>query len=242
MVDDFELEILELEEEQARRRRRSRVVSSFRRDVPRTSKARPAPVLLDHVIEGWGSKGGDVGGEKGVRAPTAKAPTKKTPPLHSSIYETLNNLFNASTREIETERRIKPNNPEFNAQFNYAKNYIKTSKYTLLNFIPYNLFEQFQRLANFYFLCLLVLQLIPVISSLTPVTTAVPLIGVLMVTGIKDAYDDYTNLKSKQCLPETEEFGQDVGRIGSFQGEIRCEPPNNQLNKFDGTLYWDNQA
>lgn len=214
--------------------------------------------------------------------------------------------------EIETERRIKPNNPEFNAQFNYAKNYIKTSKYTLLNFIPYNLFEQFQRLANFYFLCLLVLQLIPVISSLTPVTTAVPLIGVLMVTGIKDAYDDYqrhrsdnqvnrrksyvlrngqlaeemwskvevgdvirmennqfvaadvlllstsepnglcyietseldgeTNLKSKQCLPETEEFGQDVGRIGSFQGEIRCEPPNNQLNKFDGTLYWDNQA
>lgn len=100
MVDDFELEILELEEEQARRRRRSRVVSSFRRDVPRTSKARPAPVLLDHVIEGWGSKGGDVGGEKGVRAPTAKAPTKKTPPLHSSIYETLNNLFNASTREI----------------------------------------------------------------------------------------------------------------------------------------------
>ncbi|XP_037782447.1 probable phospholipid-transporting ATPase IM isoform X5 [Penaeus monodon] len=212
----------------------------------------------------------------------------------------------------ETERRIKPNNPEFNAQFNYAKNYIKTSKYTLLNFIPYNLFEQFQRLANFYFLCLLVLQLIPVISSLTPVTTAVPLIGVLMVTGIKDAYDDFqrhrsdnqvnrrksyvlrngqlaeemwskvevgdvirmennqfvaadvlllstsepnglcyietseldgeTNLKSKQCLPETEDFGQDVGRIGSFQGEIRCEPPNNQLNKFDGTLYWDNQA
>ena len=37
-------------------------------------------------------------------------------------------------------------------------NHIKTSKYTLLTFLPLNLFEQFQRLANFYFLCLLILQ------------------------------------------------------------------------------------
>ena len=70
-------------------------------------------------------------------------------------------------------------------------NYIQTSKYTLLSFVPVNLIEQFQRLANFYFLCLLVLQFIPTISSLTPVTTAVPLIGVLALTAIKDAYDDF---------------------------------------------------
>lgn len=70
-------------------------------------------------------------------------------------------------------------------------NYIKTSKYSLLTFLPLNLLEQFQRLANFYFLCLLILQLIPAISSLTPVTTAIPLIGVLTLTAIKDAYDDF---------------------------------------------------
>lgn len=69
-------------------------------------------------------------------------------------------------------------------------NYIKTSKYTLLTFVPYNLLEQFQRIANFYFLILLLLQLIPAISSLTPVTTAIPLIGVLALTAVKDAYDD----------------------------------------------------
>lgn len=57
-----------------------------------------------------------------------------------------------------------------------------------------NLLEQFQRLANFYFLCLLLLQLIPAISSLTPVTTAMPLIGVLMMTAVKDAYDDFVSL------------------------------------------------
>jgi len=63
----------------------------------------------------------------------------------------------------------------------------------VLTFLPLNLFEQFQRLANFYFLCLLVLQVIPAISSLTPITTAVPLIGVLALTAVKDAYDDFVS-------------------------------------------------
>lgn len=78
-------------------------------------------------------------------------------------------------------------------------NYIQTSKYTLLSFVPVNLLEQFQRLANFYFLCLLVLQFIPFISSLTPVTTAVPLIGVLLLTAIKDAYDDFVSSPCFLC-------------------------------------------
>ena len=73
-------------------------------------------------------------------------------------------------------------------------NNIKTSKYTLLTFLPLNLFEQFQRLANFYFACLLILQLIDVISSLTPVTTAVPLVGVLTLIAIKDGYDDIVSI------------------------------------------------
>lgn len=77
--------------------------------------------------------------------------------------------------------------------FLFQNNYIKTSKYTLLTFLPFNLLEQFQRLANFYFLCLLLLQLIPAISSLTPVTTALPLLGVLMLTAAKDGYDDYVS-------------------------------------------------
>ena len=78
----------------------------------------------------------------------------------------------------------------YNNKFKYNNNHIKTSKYTLVTFLPLNLFEQFQRLANFYFLCLFILQLIDVISSLTPVTTAVPLVGVLALIAIKDAYDD----------------------------------------------------
>ena len=38
----------------------------------------------------------------------------------------------------------------------YVSNYITTSKYTIWNFIFLNLFEQFRRLANFYFLIIYV--------------------------------------------------------------------------------------
>lgn len=60
--------------------------------------------------------------------------------------------------------RIKTCNPDFRCNgpifchvFLQA-NAIKTSKYTFFTFLPLNLFEQFQRTANVYFLCLLVLQ------------------------------------------------------------------------------------
>uniref|UniRef100_A0A4W6C9I4 Phospholipid-transporting ATPase n=1 Tax=Lates calcarifer TaxID=8187 RepID=A0A4W6C9I4_LATCA len=78
----------------------------------------------------------------------------------------------------------------FNLSYHYANNAIKTSKYNIFTFLPLNLFEQFRRLANAYFLFLFILQLIPQISSLSWFTTAVPLILVLSITAVKDASDD----------------------------------------------------
>ncbi|KAJ8794448.1 hypothetical protein J1605_018901 [Eschrichtius robustus] len=90
----------------------------------------------------------------------------------------------------EQERYLQANNREFNSLFGYPNNSIKTSKYNAFNFLPMNLFEQFQRLANAYFLFLLFLQLIPQISSLAWYTTVVPLMVVLSITAVKDAIDD----------------------------------------------------
>ncbi|XP_015185964.1 PREDICTED: phospholipid-transporting ATPase ID isoform X6 [Polistes dominula] len=123
------------------------------------------------------------------RSATAASSSSSVPPNSPPATECIGR--STSFFSSETERRIRANNREYNSQFNYANNYIKTSKYSVLTFLPLNLFEQFQRLANFYFLCLLVLQMIPAISSLTPITTAIPLIGVLMLTAVKDAYDDF---------------------------------------------------
>ncbi|XP_053743815.1 phospholipid-transporting ATPase ID isoform X1 [Synchiropus splendidus] len=99
-------------------------------------------------------------------------------------------------RQTEEERRVRANDREYNEKFQYASNCIKTSKYNLFTFLPINLFEQFQEVANTYFLFLLILQLIPQVSSLSWFTTIVPLALVLSITAVKDASDDYFRHKS----------------------------------------------
>ncbi|XP_028658350.1 phospholipid-transporting ATPase IC [Erpetoichthys calabaricus] len=77
----------------------------------------------------------------------------------------------------------------------YAGNAIKTYKYNALTFLPLNLLEQFKRAANAYFLALLILQVIPQISTLPWYTTLVPLILVLGITAVKDLVDDIARHK-----------------------------------------------
>uniref|UniRef100_A0A8B9WX60 Phospholipid-transporting ATPase n=1 Tax=Bos mutus grunniens TaxID=30521 RepID=A0A8B9WX60_BOSMU len=172
-----------------------------------------------------------------------------------------------------------------------SDNSVKTSKYNALNFLPMNLFEQFQRLANAYFLFLLFLQLIPQISSLAWYTTVIPLMVVLSITAVKDAIDDVkrhqndnqvnnrsvlvlmnavpefvilkadilllsssepyslayietaeldgeTNLKVKQAITVTSEMEDNLKLLSAFDGEVRCESPNNKLDRFTGILMY----
>uniref|UniRef100_A0A8C6KQY4 Phospholipid-transporting ATPase n=1 Tax=Nothobranchius furzeri TaxID=105023 RepID=A0A8C6KQY4_NOTFU len=72
----------------------------------------------------------------------------------------------------------------------YSGNAIKTYKYNALTFLPLNLYEQFKRVANIYFLVLLILQSIPEITTLPWYTTLIPLVIVLGITAIKDLVDD----------------------------------------------------
>uniref|UniRef100_A0AAY4AR21 Phospholipid-transporting ATPase n=1 Tax=Denticeps clupeoides TaxID=299321 RepID=A0AAY4AR21_9TELE len=211
------------------------------------------------------------------------------------------------TLPLEEERKVHANVREYNEKFQYASNCIVTSKYNIITFLPVNLFEQFQEVANTYFLFLLILQLIPQISSLSWFTTIVPLVLVLSITAVKDATDDYfrhksdnqvnnrqsqvllngilqnekwmnvrvgdiiklennqfvaadllllsstephglcyietaeldgeTNMKVRQSLSVTSELG-DPDKLAQFDGEVVCEPPNNKLDRFSGTLYW----
>ncbi|UJR17025.1 hypothetical protein I4U23_003923 [Adineta vaga] len=94
----------------------------------------------------------------------------------------------------ETSRKFRAN--EYRQDFN---NRISTSKYSPITFLPKNLFEQFRRLANAYFLVLVCLQFIPQITSLTPGTSIAPLSIVLLITAVKDAVDDIRrHLSDKQ--------------------------------------------
>ena len=74
---------------------------------------------------------------------------------------------------------------------------MRTSKYSILTFVPYNLFEQFtKKLANLYFLVIMGMQMITVISiSNGQPAMAPPLIFVVVLSMIKDAYEDYKRHK-----------------------------------------------
>ncbi|KZT06691.1 phospholipid-translocating P-type ATPase [Laetiporus sulphureus 93-53] len=73
----------------------------------------------------------------------------------------------------------------------YARNKVRTSKYTILTFVPKNLYEQFRRVANIYFLALVILQVFSIFGATTPQLAALPLIFILCVTAIKDGIEDY---------------------------------------------------
>ncbi|KAJ1983054.1 hypothetical protein H4R34_001510, partial [Dimargaris verticillata] len=73
----------------------------------------------------------------------------------------------------------------------FTPNKIRTSKYTLTTFVPKNLFEQFRRAANVYFLATAILQLIPVFGIDNPGLAVLPICVVLFITAIKDGYEDY---------------------------------------------------
>ncbi len=67
-----------------------------------------------------------------------------------------------------------------------------SSKYTWYNFLPLFLLEAFARMANFYFLCVCVLQSIPAISITNGVPTSfLPLGLVLFFDGTATAREDY---------------------------------------------------
>lgn len=80
-----------------------------------------------------------------------------------------------------------------------CNNSIKTSKYTIANFIPKNLIIQFSKVANIYFLIIGIMQMIPSISVSGgfPVIF-MPLSIVVGTSAIKDFYEDLKRKKSDQ--------------------------------------------
>lgn len=75
-------------------------------------------------------------------------------------------------------------------------NFIKTSKYTLITFIPVAILLQFKRYANIYFLFIAIIQSIPLISPLSAFSSWTPLCFVITVSLIREGIEDYLRHRS----------------------------------------------
>ncbi|KAJ3333528.1 hypothetical protein HDU76_007058 [Blyttiomyces sp. JEL0837] len=85
-------------------------------------------------------------------------------------------------------------------------NKIRTSKYTMLTFLPKNLFEQFRSIANFYFLSLVILQAFPPFDNVSVGLTAAPIIFIVGVTAVKDAIEDWRRHKSDETVNKAKTY------------------------------------
>ncbi|KFO79234.1 putative phospholipid-transporting ATPase VB [Cuculus canorus] len=115
----------------------------------------------------------------------------------------------------------------------YSGNRIRTTKYTLFTFLPQNLFEQFHRLGNLYFLFLAVLNFFPQMEVFHREITILPLVVVLLASMIKDVTEDYrkyqfdkmvnfskTRVYDKEERAYVEKCWKDV-RVGDFV-QLQC--------------------
>lgn len=93
-------------------------------------------------------------------------------------------------------RKVYCNDPEHATAslLNYGDNYVRTTKYTLATFLPKSLFEQFRRVANFYFLVCAVLSFFPV-SPYSGISNVVPLLVVVAATMVKEFIEDFRRKK-----------------------------------------------
>lgn len=97
----------------------------------------------------------------------------------------------------ENARFIYINDPRrTNDKYEFTGNEIRTSKYTLITFLPKNLFIQFHRVAYLYFLAIAALNQLPPLAVFGRTVSLFPLLFVLCVTAIKDGYEDWRRHRS----------------------------------------------
>ncbi|CAD5167952.1 unnamed protein product [Musa acuminata subsp. malaccensis] len=115
----------------------------------------------------------------------------------------------------DNSRLIYINDPRrTNNKYEFTGNEIRTSKYTVITFLPKNLFIQFHRLAYIYFLVIAGLNQLPPLAVFGRTVSLFPLLFVLFVTAIKDGYEDWRRHRSDRKENNREALILQSGEFG----------------------------
>ncbi|XP_059670154.1 probable phospholipid-transporting ATPase 8 [Cornus florida] len=111
-------------------------------------------------------------------------------------------------------RVVYCNDPEQQtAQPSYRGNYVSTTKYNAINFIPKSLFEQFRRVANIYFLVVACVSFSP-LAPYSAISVLAPLVVVIGATMAKEAVEDWR--RRKQDIEANNRKVKVYGRNNTF--------------------------
>ncbi|XP_071088418.1 phospholipid-transporting ATPase VD-like [Haliotis cracherodii] len=119
----------------------------------------------------------------------------------------MGNIFKRSNQQGPKFRTVVPNQTveeeiklKTHPNYGYRSNRIKTTKYSILTFFPKNIFEQFHRFANLYFIFVVGLNWVPEIQAFGKEIAMIPVIFVLAVTAIKDGFEDFRRYRSDKKI------------------------------------------
>ncbi|EZA53782.1 hypothetical protein DMN91_011800 [Ooceraea biroi] len=102
-------------------------------------------------------------------------------------------------RTIVPNHLVSPKTPKSqHPNGDRVDNRVRTTKYTTLSFLPRNLLEQFHRVANLYFIFIVLLNWVPAINAFGKEVAMIPVVFVLGVTALKDFFEDRRRLASDQ--------------------------------------------
>lgn len=112
----------------------------------------------------------------------------------SSRPKYLSEIYNNTSRYIYYNQDLPSDMVHHHSQtpiLSYPRNKIRTTKYTPLTFLPKNILFQFTNVANTYFLIIVILGAFQIFGVDSPGMAAVPLIVIVCVTAVRDAFEDY---------------------------------------------------
>jgi phospholipid-translocating ATPase len=86
--------------------------------------------------------------------------------------------------------------PELNrSRRRYPSNSVRTTKYTVWTYLPKAIIAQFNRVCNFYFVFIAILQATPYMSPLDPFSAILPTLFVIGISVVREGFEDYSRYK-----------------------------------------------
>ncbi|XP_070983886.1 phospholipid-transporting ATPase VD-like isoform X2 [Oncorhynchus clarkii lewisi] len=178
---------------------------------------------------------------RGQYSAPAALPTKSSPVLHNTQLLT-------GKRRTVIARHGRHQQEYHSISKGCQGNSIRTTKYSLLSFIPMNLFQQFHRKRQMYvdqrwqdvhvgdFVRLSCNEIIP--ADMLLLYSSDPH-GVCYIETAN--LDGETNLKQRQVVRDLPRQGSEL-TPENFHSRIECENPNNDLSRFRGFMEYPSKA
>ncbi|KAL5115523.1 drs2 neo1 protein [Pleosporales sp. CAS-2024a] len=210
-------------------------------DVSSLSKAKPPkgpPIALPHYNQ-W------LQGEGAKHSKTVKSILRLVEQTRNFVLRIKHVPPSKDGRHIlvdasRTERLIDERTSE-----PYPSNWIRSTRYSAWNFVPRQLVAQFSKLANFYFLVISILQMIPGLSTTGTYTTIIPLMFFVTLSIAKEGYDDLRryrldkaeNRREVHVLRASPSSSSSVFRHGSVDYASSSTSPSSEALVWEKTKW-----